>query len=99
LSKEKVQLPNFLPATIPGLDAERLIFALEDKGVYLSTGAACAASKGEKSPTLRAIGLNDDQIAGSLRITLGRPTTEKDIELAAKAIAEVVAAERARLTK
>ncbi len=99
LSKEKVQLPNFLPATIPGLDAERLIFALEDKGVYLSTGAACAASKGEKSPTLRAIGLNDNQIAGSLRITLGRPTTEKDIELAAKAIAEVVAAERARLTK
>lgn len=99
LSKEKVQLPNFLPVTIPGLDAERLIFALEDKGVYLSTGAACAASKGEKSPTLKAIGLNDGQIAGSLRITLGRPTTEKDVEIAAKAIAEVVTAERARLAK
>lgn len=99
LSKEKVQLPNFLPVTIPGLDAERLIFALEDKGVYLSTGAACAASKGEKSPALKAIGLNDDQIAGSLRITLGRPTTEKDVEIAAKAITEVVAAERARLAK
>ena len=95
--KAKNQLANFLPLSLPGLDAERLIFALEDKGVYLSTGAACAASKGEKSPTLKAIGLKDDEIAGSLRITLGRPTTEKDIDEAAAAIIEVVEAERKRL--
>lgn len=99
LGKEKTQLVNFLPISIPGLDAERLIFALEDRGVYLSTGAACAASKGEKSQTLRAIGLNDEQIAGSLRITLGRPTTEADAEEAAKAIADVVRAERERLSR
>lgn len=99
LGKEKTQLANFLPISIPGLDAERLIFALEDRGVYLSTGAACAASKGEKSPTLRAIGLKDEQIAGSLRITLGRPTSEEDIREAAKNIAEVVSAERARLAR
>lgn len=95
--KAKTQLANFLPLSLPGLDAERLIFALEDKGVYLSTGAACAASKGEKSPTLKAIGLKDDEIAGSLRITLGRPTTEAGVETAAKAIADVVAKERTRL--
>lgn len=98
LGKEKTQLVNFMPLTIPGLDAERLIFALEDRDVYLSTGAACAASKGEKSPTLRAIGLNDKQIAGSLRITLGQPTTKEDVEQAAQAIADVVANERKRLT-
>ena len=97
--KAKTQLANFLPLSLPGLDAERLIFALEDKGVYLSTGAACAASKGEKSPTLKAIGLNDTEIAGSLRITLGRPTTEEDIEKAAEAITSVVKAEQDRLTK
>ena len=95
--KAKTQLANFLPLSIPGLDAERLIFALEDKGVYLSTGAACAASKGEKSPTLGAIGLKDDEIAGSLRITLGRPTTEKDIDEAAAAIIAAVKAEQERL--
>ena len=99
LGKEKTQLANFLPITIPGLDAERLIFALEDRGVYLSTGAACAASKGEKSPTLRAIGLNDSQIAGSLRITLGRPTTEEDVIAAADVIADIVSSEQARLAK
>lgn len=95
--KAKTQLANFLPLSIPGIDAERLIFALEDKGVYLSTGAACAASKGEKSPTLGAIGLKDDEIAGSLRITLGRPTTEKDIDEAAAAIIVAVKAEQERL--
>ncbi len=95
--KAKNQLANFLPLSLPGLDAERLIFALEDKGVYLSTGAACAASKGEKSPTLKAIGLKDDEIAGSLRITLGRPTTEKDVDEAAAAIIAVVESERKRL--
>jgi cysteine desulfurase len=95
--KAKTQLANFLPLSIPGIDAERLIFALEDKGVYLSTGAACAASKGEKSPTLGAIGLKDDEIAGSLRITLGRPTTEKDINEAAAAIIAAVKAEQERL--
>ena len=99
LGKEKTQLSNFMPISIPGLDAERLIFALEEYGVYVSTGAACAASKGEKSLTLKAIGLNDSQIAGSLRITLGRPTIEEDVEKAAEAIAQVIANERARLAK
>lgn len=99
LGKEKTQLANFMPISIPGLDAERLIFALEEHEVYVSTGAACAASKGEKSPTLRAIGLSDAQIAGSLRITLGRPTSEEDVKKAANAIAQVVANERARLSK
>ncbi len=99
LGNEKVQLPSFLPISLPGLDAERLIFALEDREVYLSTGAACAASKGVKSPTLRAIGLSDEQIAGSLRISMGKLSTEENIAEAAKHIREVVLAEIERLKK
>ena len=98
LGKDKTRLPNFMPISLPGLDAERLIFALEMRGVYVSTGAACAASKGEKSATLTAIGLDDKAIAGSLRITLGAPTTEADVKKAAEAIIEVVRAEQKRLT-
>lgn len=99
LGAEKVQLPSFLPISLPGLDAERLIFALEDREVYLSTGAACAASKGVKSPTLRAIGLNDAQIAGSLRISMGKLNDTENIKLAARHIREVVLAEIDRLKK
>lgn len=99
LGNDKVQLPSFLPISLPGLDAERLIFALEDRGVYLSTGAACAASKGIKSPTLRAIGLNDGHIAGSLRVSMGKLNNEENIKLAAQQIREVVLAEMKRLGK
>ena len=97
LGKDKNQLANYLPISLPGLDAERLIYALEDREVYVSTGAACAASKGIKSPTLQAIGLSDTEIAGSLRITMGKPTTSADLETASQIIHEVVLAEANRL--
>ncbi len=99
LSKEKFQLVNYLPITLPGLDAERLIYALEDRGVYVSTGAACAASKGVKSPTLMAIGLSDDEIAGSLRITMGKQTDDKSVLDASAIIHEAVNSELARLSR
>lgn len=99
LGKDKIQLASFLPILLPGLDAERLIYALEDREVYVSTGAACAASKGIKSPTLIAIGLGDDEIAGSLRITMGKYTDDKSIIDASAIIHEVVNAELTRLSR
>ena len=99
IGNPKVQLPSFLPISLPGLDAERLIFALEDRGVYVSTGAACAASKGIKSRALAAIGLSDSEIAGSLRISMGKLNDEESITEAARHIREVVGAENARLAK
>ena len=99
LGKEKVQLVSFLPISLPGLDAERLIYALEDKEVYISTGAACAASKGIKSPTLVAIGLSDTEISGSLRITMGKYTDETAVSKASQIIHEVIESELSRLAR
>lgn len=92
----KKSLANFCPLSYPGLDAERLIYKLEAKGVYLSTGAACAARKNEKSKALVAIGLSDVEIAGSLRISLGKDNTKADIKRAATLIKQAVAEELAR---
>jgi cysteine desulfurase len=97
LINRKHSLDNFAVLCYNGLDAERLIFLLEGNEVYVSTGAACAASKGEKSHVLKAIGLTDTQIAGSLRITLGETNDEKQIHEAARIINEVVAKERERV--
>ena len=99
LGKDKIQLPNYLPISLPGLDAERLIFALEDRQVYVSTGAACSASKGVKSSTLLAIGLNDKEIAGSLRITMGKLTTAEQIAEFSKILHEIVENELHRLAR
>ena len=94
LINRKHVLDNFIVVSYPGLDAERLIFALEEKGIYVATGAACAASKGEKSHVLRAIGLSDELIAGSLRITFGETNDELQIHEAAKIINNTVLKEQ-----
>ena len=97
LGNSKHRLANFLPLSFPGLDAERLIFKLEEREVYLSTGAACSASKGEPSHVLKAIGLTDEEIKGSLRISIGVLNDEANIKQAGKIICEVVNQEFERL--
>lgn len=97
LGNPKHQLSNFLPVVFPGLDAERLIYKLEARGILVSTGAACAANKGTKSHVLAAIGLSDTEIAGSLRISLGSTNTLGQIIEAAKIIREEARHEYARL--
>lgn len=99
LGDPKKQLVNFLPISIPGLDAERLIFMLEEQGLYLSTGAACAANKRHASATLKAINLSQAELNGSLRISMGRLNSEENIKLAARLIIAAVAAERQRLNR
>lgn len=96
LGNKKHSLANFCTLTFSGLDAERLIYKLEAKEIYVSTGAACAASKGEKSHVLKAIGLSDSEIAGSLRISLGELNDEAQIREAAAAIKLAVEEEYAR---
>ncbi len=97
LINKKHSLDNFVNLCYNGVDGERLVFLLEDLGVYVATGAACAASKGEKSHVLKALGLSDAEIAGSLRLTLGETNDEPQIREAARIINEVVAAEKRRL--
>ena len=97
LINKKHALDNFIVLCYNGIDAERLIFILEDKGVYVSTGAACAASKGVRSHVLKAIGLSESEIAGSIRISFGEANTDEQIHEAAKIINEAVAIERKRL--
>lgn len=77
---KKQRLPNILNFSLPGLDGERAVFALDDNGVMVATGSACAANKGTRSHVLTAIGLSDELADGSLRISLGRPTTQEEIE-------------------
>lgn len=96
LVNKKHTLDNFIVLCYNGIDAERLIYLLEEKGIYVATGAACAASKGEKSHVLTAIGLSDSQIAGSLRLTLGETNTEEQIHEAVQIINEVVTREKTR---
>jgi len=97
LGNDKKQLASFVPILLPGLDAERLVFMLEDQGVLVATGSACAASKGTKSHVLDAIGVSDEDARGSLRLTLGKLNTTENVETAARIIVNTVKAEQKRL--
>ena len=95
--KAKFRLPGLLHVSFPGLLARRLVIGLEREGVSVGTGSACAASKMRVSHVLAAIGMPDAAAEGSLRLTLGRQTTEAEVDYAVAAIARVVRAELGRL--
>lgn len=93
----KRRLPGSLHISLPGLDGERLVFALESRGVLLATGSACAANKGTRSHVLTAMKMPDEIADGSLRMTLGRLSDEEGIKQAAVSIIEVVRHEYERV--
>ena len=95
----KHRLAGHLHMSFSGLDGERLIFILENRGVMLATGSACAANKGTRSHVLTAIGLSDEQADGSIRITLGHLSTLENIKLAGEIIVEELVKEYQRVNR
>lgn len=93
---QKRRLPGHLHVSFPGVDAERLVFALEMRGVMVATGSACAANKGTRSHVLTAIGLAPEVADGSLRLTLGHLSTTENTQHAASVIIEEITRERKR---
>ena len=91
------RLPGLLHVAFAGIEARRLVIALEREGVSVGPGSACAASRMRVSHVLEAIGMPRPLAEGSLRLTLGRPTTEAEVDYAAEAIERAVRAEMARL--
>lgn len=86
--------------TFPGCEGDSLLFLLDSAGVSVSTGSACQAGIPEASHVLLAMGLADDEARGALRITVGRTTTEADVDAFLTALpAAVERAERAGLSR
>lgn len=92
----KRRAPHILHFSVAGLDGERAVLALDEKAVMVATGSACSANDGQRSHVLEAIGLSNTLADGSLRISLGRSTTDEQIDRASQLIAEVIEHERYR---
>lgn len=89
------RLPNNVNISSIGVEGETLLFDLNDAGIYVSTGSACASGSLEPSHVLLALGLKHEVAHGSLRLTLGESTTEEQVDYALKVIPKVVARRRA----
>lgn len=99
LGSQKHRLPGHLSIAFPAIDAERVIFLLEQEGIYVATGSACSANKHTASHVLLATGLEDTLINGSLRLTIGRHTTEDQVVRAAEAMTQAIASEYTRMER
>jgi cysteine desulfurase len=91
---EGPRVPNTSNVSFASVEAEGLLIALDLEGIAVSTGAACAAGGVEPSHVLRAMGLPPERVQSSLRFSLGRGTTEADVDRAADVVTAVVARQR-----
>lgn len=71
-------LPYIINISLPGLPSEAVLNFLSARGIYVSSGSACA--KGHRSPTLTAAGLETERVNSSLRLSLSRFTTEQELD-------------------
>ncbi len=78
--------PNTTNLVFPGIEGEALLIALDLKGLACSTGAACSSGAVEPSHVLTAIGLPPEEAHASLRFSLGRHTTEQEIDFALQVV-------------
>ncbi|MGE0268799.1 MAG: cysteine desulfurase family protein [Candidatus Omnitrophota bacterium] len=84
------RLPNNVHFSFAGVEGESLLMALDMNNICASMGSACTSGAMEPSHVLRAIGLEDELAYGSLRITLGRWTTEDQINILMDKLPELV---------
>ena len=83
--------PNTANLVFPGVEGEALLIALDLKGLACSTGAACSSGAVEPSHVLTAIGLPAEDARASLRFSLGRHSTQTDIDFALRVVPAAVA--------
>lgn len=76
----KRRLPNNINLTIRFVEGESILLDLDSENIGASTGSACSSKSSEPSHVLRAIGLSNQDAYGSLRVSIGRFTTEKEID-------------------
>ncbi len=85
----KHRLPNNLNFSLVGFDNERLQMALDQQGIWVATGSACSESEEQPSHVLTAIGCSDQQIRGSIRLSMGRATKKSDLDIFVDRLREV----------
>ena len=85
------RLPNNVNVSAAGVEGEALNLRMGMHGIGTSTGSACTTGSPTPSHVLTAMGVEEPWLSGNLRMTLGRDTTEADIDTCAKVYGEILA--------
>ena len=82
--------PHIINISVKGLRSEVMLHALEEKGVYVSAGSACASHSKKESSTLKSMGATPEEMDGALRISMSEFTTREELEYALASLKEVI---------
>jgi len=78
-AEQAPRLPNTIQIGITGMDGEMLLMKLDQKGIAVSSGSACASGAREPSPVLLAMGIDAELALSAIRISVGKDNTESEI--------------------
>jgi cysteine desulfurase len=84
----EARIPGILNVSFEGVEGESLLFALRELAV--SSGSACTSAARESSYVLRALGRSDQLAQSSIRFSIGRYTTQRDVDQAVRIVSEQV---------
>ena len=82
--------PHVVSVSVAGVRSEVLLHAVEDKGIYVSAGSACASNKPQTSATLKAIGLQKEYWDSTIRFSFSILTTSEEIEYTLQVLYDMI---------
>lgn len=82
--------PHVVSASFKGIRSEVLLHSLEDKGIYVSAGSACASNKPAISETLKAIGVEKELLDSTIRFSFSVETTTEELEYTIQTLRELL---------
>ena len=82
--------PHIVSVSFKGIKSEVMLHALEEKNIYVSAGSACSSREKKKSNTLKGIGLSDDIIDSTIRVSFGKSNTKSEIDTFISILDEVI---------
>lgn len=88
--REGEAAPHIVSVSVPGVRSEVLLHALEEKGIYVSAGSACASHKPAVSETLKAIGLPKEHLSSTIRFSFSVFTTREELEYTVNCLKELI---------
>lgn len=86
----KETAPHIVSVSVSGIRAEVLLHALEDKGIYVSSGSACASNKPAISATLKAIGVKKELLDSTIRLSMSVETKREELEYTLEALNQLI---------
>jgi len=87
----ELRLPTTTTITIPGVEADSLLMALDLEGIAVSSGSACSSGTLKPSPVLAAMGRTPEEARGAVRFSLGRGNTDGEIDRVLAVLPAIVA--------